>query len=154
MREILIINGPNLNLLGNREPAHYGSNTLAEIEADCRRHAAAHDVGSRFFQSNSEGALVDRIQEAGRDNTDFIIINAGAYTHTSVALRDALLAVAIPYIEVHLSNVWGREPFRHHSYLSEAAHGVIVGLGSMGYRLAIEAAAEILSARLDGPIEV
>ncbi len=135
---ILVINGPNLNLLGTREPGIYGSQTLVDIERSLAQVAADHQVGIRFFQSNHEGALVDRVHAARDDGTDFIIINAGAYTHTSVALRDALAAVAIPFVEVHLSNVHRREPFRHHSYLSELALGSIVGLGPAGYRFALE----------------
>jgi 3-dehydroquinate dehydratase-2 len=136
--QILVINGPNLNLLGTREPGIYGSQTLAEIERSLAQVAADHRAGIDFFQSNHEGALVDRVHAARNDGTDFIIINAGAYTHTSVALRDALAAVAIPFVEVHLSNVHRREPFRHHSYLSELALGSIVGLGPAGYRFALE----------------
>ena len=135
---ILVINGPNLNLLGTREPGIYGSQTLVDIERSLAQVAADHQVGIRFFQSNHEGVLVDRVHAARDDGTDFIIINAGAYTHTSVALRDALAAVAIPFVEVHLSNVHRREPFRHHSYLSELALGSIVGLGPAGYRFALE----------------
>jgi 3-dehydroquinate dehydratase-2 len=143
--QILVINGPNLNLLGTREPGIYGSQTLVDIERSLAQLAADHRVKIAFFQSNHEGALVDRIHAARDDGTDFIIINAGGYTHTSVALRDALAAVAIPFVEVHLSNVHRREPFRHHSYLSELALGSIVGLGPAGYRFALEYA---LSARV------
>lgn len=135
---ILIVNGPNLNLLGTREPGIYGSQTLADIERSLAKIAAEHRVGIGFFQSNHEGALVDRVHAAREDGTDFIIINAGAFTHTSVALRDALAAVAIPFVEVHLSNVHRREAFRHHSYLSDLALGSIVGLGPAGYRFALE----------------
>jgi 3-dehydroquinate dehydratase-2 len=135
---ILVINGPNLNLLGTREPGIYGSQTLAEIERSLAAMAATHGVAVDFFQSNHEGALVDRIHLARSDGTDFVIINAGAYTHTSVALRDALAAVSIPFIEVHLSNVHRREAFRHRSYLSDLAVGSIVGLGAAGYRYAFE----------------
>jgi 3-dehydroquinate dehydratase-2 len=135
---ILVINGPNLNLLGTREPGIYGSQTLADIERSLAAIAESHHAGITFFQSNHEGALVDRIQSARADGTDFIIINAGALTHTSVALRDALAAVAIPFIEVHLSNVHRRETFRHHSYLSDLATGSIVGLGTAGYQFALE----------------
>ena len=136
--QILVINGPNLNLLGTREPGIYGSQTLVDIERALAQVAADHRIGIAFFQNNHEGALVDRVHAARDDGTDFIIINAGAYTHTSVALRDALAAVAIPFVEVHLSNVHRREPFRHHSYLSELALGSIVGLGPAGYRFALE----------------
>lgn len=135
---ILVLNGPNLNLLGTREPAIYGSQTLADIERSLIEHATAEGATVTCFQSNHEGALVDRVQAARSDGTEFIIINAGALTHTSVALRDALAGVAIPFIEVHLSNVHAREPFRHHSYLSDLARGCIVGLGPAGYRFALE----------------
>lgn len=134
---ILVLHGPNLNLLGTREPAVYGATTLAEIEADLQKIAA--DAGEKLssFQSNHEGALIDRVQAARTDGTRFIIINPGGFTHTSVALRDALAAVALPFIEVHLSNIHRREPFRHHSYFSDLAVGTIVGLGPDGYRLAL-----------------
>lgn len=135
---ILVLNGPNLNLLGVREPSIYGSATLADIERRLTDQAAAQQAAIAFFQSNHEGALIDRIHASRTDGTDFLIINAGALTHTSVALRDALAAVAIPFIEVHLSNVHAREPFRHHSYLSDLACGCIVGLGPAGYRFALE----------------
>ncbi len=135
---ILVLNGPNLNLLGVREPSIYGSATLADIERRLTDQAAEQHGSIAFFQSNHEGALIDRIHASRTDGTDFIIINAGALTHTSVALRDALAAVAIPFIEVHLSNVHAREPFRHHSYLSDLACGCIVGLGPAGYRFALE----------------
>lgn len=135
---ILVVNGPNLNLLGSREPGIYGHETLADVERSLKSQADAHRVAIDFFQSNHEGALVDRIHAARGDGTDFVIINAGALTHTSVALRDALAAVAIPFIEVHISNVHRRESFRHHSYLSDLALGSIVGLGSAGYRYALE----------------
>ncbi|ABM96158.1 3-dehydroquinate dehydratase [Methylibium petroleiphilum PM1] len=144
--EILVLHGPNLNLLGSREPAVYGATTLAEIDAALLRRAGEAGFGLASFQSNHEGALVDRVQEARSDGTRFILINPAAFTHTSVALRDALAAVALPFIEVHLSNVHRREAFRHHSYFSELAEGVIVGLGASGYRLALEFALE----RLDG----
>lgn len=145
--QILVIHGPNLNLLGTREPGVYGSRTLAQIDADLSKTAT--DAGARLesFQSNHEGALVDRIQAAGRDGTRFILINPAAYTHTSVAIRDALAAVALPFVEVHLSNIHKREPFRHHSYLSDLADGVICGLGASGYALALQYALEKLSAR-------
>lgn len=144
--QILVIHGPNLNLLGTREPGVYGSRTLAQIDADLSKTAS--DAGARLesFQSNHEGALVDRIQAAGRDGTGFILINPAAYTHTSVAIRDALAAVALPFVEVHLSNIHKREPFRHHSYLSDLAEGVICGLGASGYTLALQYALEKLSA--------
>jgi 3-dehydroquinate dehydratase-2 len=135
---ILILNGPNLNLLGAREPAIYGGRTLAEIESELSEIARLHQADLAFFQSNHEGALVDRIHVARADGTTFLIINAGAFTHTSVALRDALAAVALPFIEVHLSNVHRREAFRHHSYLADLAVGTIVGLGAAGYRYALD----------------
>lgn len=134
---ILVLNGPNLNLLGTREPQIYGHETLPQIMDELTRIAA--DAGAKLdsLQSNHEGALIDRIQSARNDGTRFIIINPGGLTHTSVALRDALAGVALPFIEVHISNVHKREPFRHHSYLSDIAAGVIVGLGVNGYRLAL-----------------
>lgn len=135
---VLIINGPNLNLLGAREPAIYGGRTLAQIEAELTEVAGRYAADVVFFQSNHEGAIVDRIHLARTDGTRFIIINAGALTHTSIALRDALAAVALPFIEVHLSNVYRREEFRHRSYLSDLAEGSIVGLGAAGYRYALE----------------
>lgn len=135
---VLVVNGPNLNLLGTREPAVYGTQTLADIERALAEQAAARGADIDFFQSNHEGGLIDRIHAAREDGTGFIIINLGAFTHTSVALRDALAAVAIPFVEVHLSNVHRREPFRRHSYLSDLAVGSIVGLGSAGYRYALE----------------
>lgn len=145
MSVLLLINGPNLNLLGTREPEVYGRTTLAEIEAELSSRAT--ELGHRLhcFQSNHEGELVDRIQRARTDGVAFIIINAGGFTHTSVALRDALAGVGIPFIEVHLSNVHAREAFRHHSHLSAIARGVIVGLGPIGYRLALQAADQQLS---------
>jgi 3-dehydroquinate dehydratase-2 len=135
---VLVLNGPNLNLLGTREPALYGSRTLADIEAELSEVARKSGAEVVFFQSNHEGALVERIQGTKLDGTDFVIINAGALTHTSVAVRDALVAVGVPFIEVHLSNVHKREPFRHRSYLSDIAVGTIVGLGAAGYRFALE----------------
>ncbi|MCB1786757.1 MAG: type II 3-dehydroquinate dehydratase [Gammaproteobacteria bacterium] len=138
MARILVLNGPNLNLLGSREPGLYGQDTLASIEQRLVEHAAGHDIA--FLQSNAEAQLIDRIHQAGSEGVDFILINPAALTHTSVALRDALLGVAIPFIEVHLSNVFAREPFRHHSYLSDVAVGVISGLGAQGYELALAAA--------------
>jgi 3-dehydroquinate dehydratase II len=136
---ILLINGPNLNLLGQREPERYGANTLADINASLDSLAAKLGISLSHFQSNAEHELINTIQQA-RNNVDFIIINAGAYTHTSIALRDALLAVQIPFIEVHLSNIYARESFRHHSYLSDIALGMISGLGAMGYECALRAA--------------
>jgi 3-dehydroquinate dehydratase-2 len=135
---ILVLNGPNLNLLGTREPQVYGSTTLAQIIDGLRAQGAAVGVAVEDFQSNHEGALIDRIQAARLDGTEFIIINPGAYTHTSIALRDALAGVALPFIELHISNVHRREPFRHRSYLSDLAVGVICGLGVHGYRAALD----------------
>ncbi|MDR2240701.1 MAG: type II 3-dehydroquinate dehydratase [Zoogloeaceae bacterium] len=137
-RRILVVHGPNLNLLGLREPDIYGDETLADIDAALTRQAKAAAVDLITFQSNHEGDLVDRVQAARSEGVGFIIINPGGYTHTSVALRDALAAVAIPFIEVHLSNIHAREPFRRHSYFSDIAAGVICGLGSRGYRLALD----------------
>ena len=145
MPKILILNGPNLNLLGAREPEIYGSDTLDELMDDLGRRAVELGCVIETAQSNAEGALVDRIQQAGREEVDFILFNPGAYTHTSIALRDALLGVAVPFIEVHLSNVFAREDFRQVSYLSDIAVGVISGLGAQGYRLALEAAAARLA---------
>ena len=136
-KRILVLHGPNLNLLGTREPAIYGSETLADINRLLVASGKAEGIAVDTFQSNHEGALVDRIQAARTDGTGFIVINPAAYTHTSVALRDALAAVSIPFIEVHLSNVHKREAFRHHSYFSDLAVGTIVGLGSKGYLLAL-----------------
>jgi len=138
--QILVLNGPNLNLLGTREPAVYGRASLADIEADLSARAAAAGHALVCFQSNAEHLLVERIQAARLDGTAFILINPAAFTHTSVALRDALLAVAIPFIEIHLSNPHAREPFRHTSYLSDIAVGLICGLGPIGYGLALAAA--------------
>ena len=142
MATFLVLHGPNLNLLGTREPGVYGATTLAEINADleARARAAGHQL--HYLQSNAEYQLIERIHAARGEGVDFIIINPAAFTHSSVALRDALLAVSIPFIEVHLSNVHKREPFRHHSYFSDVAVGVICGLGASGYRLALEAAIE------------
>jgi len=144
-RLLWVIHGPNLNLLGSREPGVYGTITLGQIDAELAKIAKAHGCRFDSFQSNHEGALVERIQSARSAGVDFIVINPAAFTHTSVALRDALAAVAVPFIEVHLSNVYRREPFRHHSYLSDLAAGVIAGLGPIGYRLALQAAIESLS---------
>ena len=138
MKRILILNGPNLNLLGTREPAQYGYTTLADVEAFCKAHGEAIGYEVECLQSNWEGALIDRIHDARVDGTQAILINPGGLTHTSVALRDALAAVDLPFIEVHLSNIHAREPFRHHSYLSANAVGVICGLGIRGYELALD----------------
>ncbi|MDT3719230.1 type II 3-dehydroquinate dehydratase [Pseudomonas oryzihabitans] len=147
MAHLLVLHGPNLNLLGTREPGVYGATTLAQINADLEARASAAGHRLQYLQSNAEHQLIDRIHAARDEGVDFILINPAAFTHTSVALRDALLAVSIPFIEVHLSNVHKREPFRHHSYFSDVAVGVICGLGASGYRLALEAACEQLAAR-------
>jgi 3-dehydroquinate dehydratase-2 len=136
-QSILVLHGPNLNLLGTREPSIYGRESLEDINRRLTDAAAGAGVSVACFQSNHEGALVDRIQQAGREGVGFIVINPAAYTHTSVALRDALAGVGIPFIEVHISNVHSREAFRHHSYLSGIAVGTICGLGSRGYDLAL-----------------
>lgn len=141
---VLLLNGPNLNMLGTREPEKYGHTTLAEIVSDLTSQANALNVTLSHLQSNAEYALIDRIHEA-KGNVDYIVINPAAFTHTSVALRDALLAVNIPFIEVHLSNVHAREPFRHHSYLSDISAGVICGLGVDGYSWALQTAVKRLS---------
>jgi 3-dehydroquinate dehydratase II len=142
--KVLILNGPNLNLLGTREPEIYGAETLGDIDGACQKHGQTLSLDVDFRQSNTEGELVAWIQEAAGGHAA-IIINAGAYTHTSVAILDALLAIGLPVIEVHLSNIYQRDEFRHHSYISKAATGVICGLGSQGYLLALDA----LAARLD-----
>jgi len=144
MATLLVLHGPNLNLLGTREPGTYGATTLAQINQDLERRAREAGHHLLHLQSNAEYELIDRIHAARTEGVDFILINPAAFTHTSVALRDALLAVSIPFIEVHLSNVHKREPFRHHSYFSDVAVGVICGLGASGYRLALEAALEQL----------
>ena len=146
MAKLLLLNGPNLNLLGTREPGIYGADTLADIEQRCTalaRSLGPHDLAC--FQSNAEAALIDRIHAARTEGVAFIVINPAAFTHTSVALRDALLGVGIPFIEVHLSNVHAREEFRRHSYLSDIAVGVITGLGALGYQLAFQAACDRLA---------
>lgn len=140
---ILVLNGPNLNLLGVREPETYGRDTLADIEEACLERAAELDVAVDFRQSNNEGQLVDWIQEA-RETADGIVLNAGAYTHTSIAILDALRASELPVIEVHLSNIHRRESYRRHSYVSEAAQGMICGFGAHGYLLALEAMAQLI----------
>lgn len=143
---ILLLNGPNLNMLGKREPEIYGSRTLQDIVTDLSARANALGVNLKDFQSNAEHLIIDEIH-AAMGEQDFIIINPGAFTHTSVAIRDALLSVSIPFIEVHLSNVHAREPFRQHSYLSDVAMGVICGLGVSGYEFALQAAVNSLSAK-------
>lgn len=144
MKNILILNGPNLNLLGCREPAHYGSSKLADIVSTVIDLGRQHGVGVTDLQSNAEHELVDRVQTAADDGTDFIIVNPAALTHTSVGLRDALAAVGIPFIEVHLSNIHAREEFRQKSYFSDIAVGVISGLGPVSYELALLAAVRYL----------
>jgi 3-dehydroquinate dehydratase-2 len=138
MKNLLVLHGPNLNLLGSREPDVYGRITLDDINEKLQQLAYAKGANLQYFQSNAEAALVDRVQLARQDDTDFIIINPAAFTHTSVALRDALAAVAIPFIEVHISNVFAREAFRKESYFSDLAVGVISGLGATGYELAVQ----------------
>ena len=138
MNKILLLNGPNLNLLGRREPEKYGSVTLEQIENELSQKCASYDVELICYQSNLEGDLVDKLHQAAREEVDAVIINPGAYTHTSIAIRDAFLSVNIPFIEVHLTNIFAREPFRHHSYLSDIARGCIIGLGYKGYLLAAE----------------
>jgi len=140
--QILVLHGPNLNLLGLREPAIYGHHTLADINAELAEQAIRLKCGLQTFQSNHEGELVSRIQQAAQDGTTYILINAGAYTHTSVAIRDALAAVNLPFVEVHISNVYRRESFRHHSYLSDLAVGVVAGFGVAGYCSALDFAAK------------
>jgi len=140
MASLLVLHGPNLNMLGTREPEKYGHDTLDSINQRLQDLATADGHLLSHLQSNSEQALIERIHAAHTDDTAFILINPAAFTHTSVALRDALLAVAIPFIEIHLSNVHSREPFRHHSYFSDVAVGVITGLGAQGYELALQAA--------------
>lgn len=142
-KNILALHGPNLNLLGTREPAHYGADTLDAINQ--RLAHRAKQAGAKFatFQSNVEGELVNRIQQSQREGVDFIIINPAAFTHTSIAMRDALAAVRIPFIEVHLSNVYAREEFRHRSYFTDLAVGIVSGLGGKGYELALEYALQL-----------
>ena len=147
MPSILILNGPNLNLLGTREPHLYGSTTLRHIEDSLKEIGAKNDVQVDTFQSNHEGQLVDRIHAARENKTDAIVINAGAYTHTSIAIRDALAGVAIPFIEVHITNVHARESFRAHSYLSDKARACVVGSGVYGYEAAVNYAMKELAKR-------
>jgi 3-dehydroquinate dehydratase-2 len=137
-RNILVLHGPNLNLLGTREPAIYGADTLEAINAQLEAQARQAGVSLTTFQTNFEGELIGRVQHAREDGTDFILINPAAFTHTSVALRDALAATKVPFIEIHLSNVFAREPFRHHSYFTDLAVGLVCGLGAKGYALALE----------------
>jgi len=145
-RTIYVLNGPNLNLLGTREPEKYGRATLADVERLCRERAARHGLEILFRQSNHEGALIDSIQEAGREGALAIVMNPAAYTHTSVALLDAVLASGVPVFEVHITNIHARESFRHHSFVSPAARGVLCGFGIEGYGLAIDGAAALLGA--------
>jgi len=145
MASLLLVNGPNLNLLGTREPGVYGDADLQSIEQRLTTLAEAGGHSLECFQSNAEHEIVDRIQDARSDDTAFILINPGAFTHTSIAMRDALLAVGIPFIEIHLSNVFAREEFRHSSYFSDIAEGCIFGLGAFGYELALQAASMHLS---------
>lgn len=145
MATLLILHGPNLNLLGSREPSHYGRVTLDTLNRSLEEAAAAAGHRALCFQSNAEHVLIERVHAAAHEGVEFIIINPAGYTHTSVALRDALLAVQIPFIEVHLSNVHAREPFRHRSYFSDVAVGVISGLGAEGYQLALQAALQRLT---------
>jgi len=147
MARLLLLNGPNLNLLGMREPALYGADTLASIEKRLIELAAKAGHSLVAFQSNAEHELINRIQRCPADGIDFLLFNPGAFTHTSVALRDALLAVKVPFIEVHLSNMYAREPFRQHSYFSDLAVGSVVGLGPQGYEFALTAAIERLASR-------
>jgi 3-dehydroquinate dehydratase-2 len=140
MASLLLINGPNLNLLGSREPGVYGETNLAEVESRLTSLAAEQGDELQCFQSNAEHEIVDRVQQAATDKVDFILLNPGAFTHTSIAIRDALLAVSIPFIEIHLSNVFAREEFRHNSYFSDIAAGCLFGLGAYGYELALKAA--------------
>ncbi len=140
MPSILLLNGPNLNLLGSREPEIYGSTTLATIVSDLERTATQSGVTFSAFQSNAEHELIGKVQQAASDKTSFIIINPAAFTHTSVAIRDAFQATGIPFIEIHISNIYQREEFRKKSYFSDLAHGVIAGLGVLGYHLAMQAA--------------
>jgi|TARA_B110000263_G_C15191359_1_gene456186 3-dehydroquinate dehydratase-2 len=145
MARLLLINGPNLNLLGTREPGVYGDTNLQAVEDSMAELANADGHQLASFQSNAEHEIVDQIQQAATDSVDFIILNPGAFTHTSIAMRDALLAVSIPFIEIHLSNVFAREDFRHSSYFSDIAAGCIFGLGAFGYEIALQAASKLLS---------
>ena len=142
MSDLLLVNGPNLNLLGSREPDVYGADRLEDIEARCTELAQSLGHSLQCFQSNAEHELIDRVQQAARDKVAFIILNPGAFTHTSIALRDALLAVQIPFIEIHLSNTFAREEFRHNSYFSDIASSCLFGFGAYGYELAIHAASQ------------
>lgn len=142
MSSILLLNGPNLNLLGTREPHIYGKHTLEHVVTDLEKIAQQHGVPFDSFQSNAEHLIIDRVQQAASDKTSFVILNPAALSHTSVALRDAFQATGIPFIEIHISNIYQREEFRKNSYFSDIAHGVIAGLGILGYKLAMQAALE------------
>jgi len=147
MSQVLVLNGPNLNLLGTREPEKYGRCTLADIEQKLKRQAESSDITIDFFQSNTEGSLIDRVHQASAEGIGIAIINPAGYTHTSIALRDAFLGVSLPLIEVHLSNIYQREAFRHHSYFSDIAVGTLAGFGASGYTLALTAAIAYLKER-------
>jgi 3-dehydroquinate dehydratase-2 len=147
---VYVLNGPNLNLLGTREPKTYGSATLADVEKLCREAARRHQFEVEFRQSNHEGEIVDSIHQAGAETAAGIVINAGAYTHTSVAIRDAIAAVDVPVIEVHISNIFAREPFRHHSHIAPVAKASLCGFGIAGYALAIDGLAGLIGARRKG----
>lgn len=144
-KSVYVLNGPNLNLLGTREPATYGSATLQDVERLCRERAKAHGLEVAFHQSNHEGELIDLIHEAAAKSATGIVLNAGGYTHTSVALRDAIAAVSVPVIEVHVSNIFAREPFRHHSYIAGVARASLCGFGIAGYGLALDGLAALTS---------
>ena len=144
MSQVLVLNGPNLNLLGTREPEKYGSSTLADLEATLTRDAEALGVSVDFYQNNSEGALIDRVQAAKKEGVQIVILNPAGYSHTSVALRDVFLGVDMPVIEVHISNIYAREAFRHHSYFSDIAIGTLAGFGIAGYSMALTAASEFV----------
>jgi 3-dehydroquinate dehydratase II len=150
-KTVYVLNGPNLNLLGSREPETYGRATLAAVEKLCREAAKRHSFSIEFRQSNHEGAMVDQVHEAGARKAAGIIVNAGAYTHTSVALRDAVAAVGLPVIEVHISNVFARESFRHHSHIAPVAKASLCGFGIAGYALAIDGLASIMAAQAQEP---
>ena len=149
MASLLLLNGPNLNLLGSREPGVYGNTDLAAVEHALQRRAQADGNTLQCFQSNAEHELVDRIQQAPGDGIDFILLNPGAFTHSSIAMRDALLAIGIPFIEIHLSNIFAREEFRHNSYFSDIAAGCIFGVGAFGYELGLQAATQQLESAED-----
>ncbi|MGH8398133.1 MAG: type II 3-dehydroquinate dehydratase [Gammaproteobacteria bacterium] len=151
MANVLLLNGPNLNLLGEREPEHYGHDSLQQLEKRLTEQAKSLGHTLTSFQNNHEGALIDRMHQARKDGTAFLLFNPGGYTHTSVALRDALAAVRLPFIEVHVSNTHARETFRHHSYFSDLAVGVITGLGTQGYEFALQAADRYLHAHPKEP---